>query len=161
VLGPAGLGQVDLERADTVHAGKASIVSAPATTSAPSSTSVRTTARPIPFAPYSDDRGLSGQLQVDRPHPSTRYESKSSRRDLLQLSIAAATSSQPSPTMNRCGRPDQDRRLVELADQRLIVFDDLCDAETGQILSVLVELLDIAVLATEATWSRAYAAGSE
>ena len=42
---------------------------------------------------------------------------------------------------------DQHRRLVELADQLLVVVDDLRQAETLQLLGVLAELLDVAVLA--------------
>jgi len=43
--------------------------------------------------------------------------------------------------------PDQDGWLVELADQSRVVVDDLGQAETGELLGVLAELLDVAVLA--------------
>ena len=46
-----------------------------------------------------DDRDLAGEREVHQLAPF------SSRTPSSQLSIAAATSSAPSPTTNRCGRP--------------------------------------------------------
>jgi sugar (pentulose or hexulose) kinase len=45
------------------------------------------------------------------------------------------------------GVPDQDGWLVELADQPLVVLDDLGQPEPGERVGVLAELLDVAVLA--------------
>jgi hypothetical protein len=43
--------------------------------------------------------------------------------------------------------PDQHGRLVELADQPLVVLDDLRQAEPGEIAGVPTELVDVTVLA--------------
>ena len=45
------------------------------------------------------------------------------------------------------GVADQHRRLVELADQRLVVVDDLAQAEARELVGVVAQLLDVAVLA--------------
>jgi hypothetical protein len=45
------------------------------------------------------------------------------------------------------GVADQHGRLVELADQRLVVVDDLGQAEARELVGVAAELLDVAVLA--------------
>ena len=42
---------------------------------------------------------------------------------------------------------DQHGRLVERPDQRLVVVDDLVQAEPGELVAVGAELLDVAVLA--------------
>ncbi len=42
---------------------------------------------------------------------------------------------------------DQHRRLLQLANQRLVVVDDLGQTQTRQLLGILAELLDIPVLA--------------
>src|SRR5712691_1412924 len=42
---------------------------------------------------------------------------------------------------------DQHRRLVELADQRLVMVDDLLHAQTRRLLGSRAHLLDVAVLA--------------
>jgi hypothetical protein len=57
--------------------------------------------------------------------------------------------------------PDQHRRLVELADQRFIVVDDLVEAEAGQLVCVLAKLLDVALLARPFRGGDGESAGAE
>jgi hypothetical protein len=42
---------------------------------------------------------------------------------------------------------DQDGRLVRCPDERVVVVDDLLQAEAGELVGVLAELLDVTVLA--------------
>src|SRR3954451_18654221 len=59
------------------------------------------------------------------------------------------------------GMPDQHRRLIEFANQTLVVIDDLGDAEARRLLRAVTDLRDVAVLARPLRCGHREAAPSE
>ena len=105
-FGPAGLCEVDLEGGDAVEAGER-VDGARARDDRGSLGGERSHHRKADaLARAGDDGDPSAELEIHHPPPRAGAASSTPSS---QLSIAAATSSEPSPTMNRCGRPSNSR----------------------------------------------------
>src|SRR5207247_1637933 len=97
--------------------------------------------------PRSDDQ-QRGALLVLEVHLGRRMHEGALRRRRAQRHPRApeAAVEQQLDEEAAVGVADQDRRLVEPANQLLVVIDDLGHAEALDLLRLLAELLDVAVL---------------
>src|SRR5215204_3955799 len=144
-----------------------SIVSAPATTSAPSAASIRVIARPIPLlAPVTtatlpvSSRSMTrcSRDVLRRRHGERRRRGLEGREreheDPLGRRRAEPNACPPETAVEEQlddeaaeGVADEHGRLVERADLLLVVVDDLGDAEPLELVRLRSQLLDVPLLA--------------